>query len=96
MRHGGASPGPWSCWRCRSAITELFWTSGTFLYNVVFQQISDDALAAAQIVNMLEGLFLVGSIGLMAATTALVGREVGRGDGVVRRPGSAGSRRRAR
>ena len=62
-------------------ITELFWTSGTFLYNVVFQQISDDALAAAQIVNMLESLFLVGSIGLMAATTALVGREVGRGDG---------------
>ena len=62
-------------------VTELFWTSGTFLYNVVFQQISDDALAAAQIVNMLEGLFLVGSIGLMAATTALVGREVGRGDG---------------
>jgi putative MATE family efflux protein len=62
-------------------VTELFWTSGTFLYNVVFQQISDDALAAAQIVNMLEGLFLVGSIGLMAATTALVGRDVGRGDG---------------
>lgn len=62
-------------------VTELFWTSGTFLYNVVFQQISDDALAAAQIVNMLEALFLVGSIGLMAATTALVGREVGRGDG---------------
>ena len=62
-------------------ITELFWTSGTFLYNVVFQQISDDALAAAQMVNMLESLFLVGSIGLMAATTALVGREVGRGDG---------------
>jgi putative MATE family efflux protein len=61
-------------------ITELFWTSGTFLYNVVFQQISDDALAAAQIVNMLESLFLVGSIGLMSATTALVGREVGRGD----------------
>ena len=61
-------------------ITELFWTTGTFLYNVVFQQIGDDALAAAQIVNTLEGLFLVGSIGLMAATTALVGRAVGRGD----------------
>ena len=79
-----------SWWRvCRSlvvlalplGVTELFWTSGTFLYNVVFQQIGDDALAAAQIVNMLEALFLVGSIGLMSATTALVGREVGRGDG---------------
>lgn len=61
-------------------VTEFFWTSGTFLYNVVFQQIGDDALAAAQIVNMLEALFLVGSIGLMSATTALVGRDVGRGD----------------
>ncbi len=61
-------------------LTELFWTGGTFLYNVVFQQLGDDALAAAQIVNMLEALFLVGSIGLMSATTALVGREVGRGD----------------
>jgi len=61
-------------------LTELFWTGGTFLYNVVFQQLGDAALAAAQIVNMLEALFLVGSIGLMSATTALVGREVGRGD----------------
>ena len=86
----GAAEGYASWWRVSRAlvvlalplgVTELFWTSGTFLYNVVFQQISDDALAAAQIVNMLEALFLVGSIGLMAATTALVGREVGRGDG---------------
>ncbi|MEO7235036.1 MAG: MATE family efflux transporter [Lapillicoccus sp.] len=63
-------------------LTELFWTGGTFLYNVVFQRLGDAALAAAQIVNMLEALFLVGSIGLMSATTALVGREVGRGDPV--------------
>ncbi len=63
-------------------LTELFWTGGTFLYNVVFQRLGDAALAAAQIVNMLEALFLVGSIGLMSATTALVGREVGRGDAV--------------
>ena len=41
----------------------------------------NDALAAAQIVNMLEALFLVGSIGLMAETTELVGQEVGRGEG---------------
>ncbi|MEO7449351.1 MAG: MATE family efflux transporter [Humibacillus sp.] len=61
-------------------ITELFWTAGTFLYNVVFQQLGDEALAAAQIVTTLEGVFVVGSIGLMAATTTLVGRSVGRGD----------------
>jgi putative MATE family efflux protein len=61
-------------------ITELFWTVGTFLYNVVFQQLGDEPLAAAQIVTTLEGVFIVGSIGLMAATTTLVGRSVGRGD----------------
>ena len=61
-------------------ITELFWTTGTFLYNVVFQRLGDDALAAAQIAATLEGVFIVGSIGLMSATTALVGRSVGRGD----------------
>ena len=62
-------------------LTELFWTSGTFLYNVVFSKLGDAALAAAQIVNTLESVFIVGSIGLMSATTALIGREVGRGDG---------------
>lgn len=61
-------------------VTELFWTVGTFLYNVVFQQLGDAALAAAQIVTTLEGVFVVGSIGLMSATTTLVGRSVGRGD----------------
>ena len=45
--------------------------------------LGDDALAAAQIAATLECVFIVGSIGLMAATTALVGREVGRGDGRV-------------
>lgn len=61
-------------------VTELFWTVGTFLYNVVFQQLGDEALAAAQIVTTLEGVFIVGSIGLMSATTVLVGRSIGRGE----------------
>ncbi|WP_407540199.1 MATE family efflux transporter [Deinococcus radiomollis] len=61
-------------------ITEMAWSGGTFLYNVVFQKLGDGALAAAQIVNTLEGVFIVGSLGLMSATTALVGRSLGRGD----------------
>ena len=61
-------------------ITELFWSGGTFLYNVVFQRLGDEALAAAQIVATLEGVFIVGSIGLMSATTALLGRSLGQGD----------------
>ncbi len=67
------------------AITELLWSAGTFLYNVVAQQLGDDELAAAQIVTTLEGVFMVGSIGLMSATTALVGRSVGEHDA----PGAA-------
>jgi putative MATE family efflux protein len=67
------------------AITELLWSAGTFLYNVVAQQLGDDQLAAAQIVTTLEGVFMVGSVGLMSATTALVGRSVGEHDA----PGAA-------
>ena len=62
------------------AVTELCWSTGTFLYNVVVQRLGDNALAAAQIVNTLEAIFIVGSIGLMSATTALVGRSIGQGD----------------
>ena len=61
-------------------VTSMFWTCGTFLYNVVFQQLGDDALAAAQIVTTLESIFLVVSMGLTISLTSLVGREVGRGD----------------
>lgn len=66
-------------------LTQLFWTTGTFLYNVVLQRLGDEALAAAQIVHTLEGVFIVGSIGLMSATTVLVGRAVGAGDGALAR-----------
>ncbi len=62
------------------AITEFFWTTGTFLYNVVFQKLGTDQLAAAQIAATLEGIFIVGSLGLMSASTALIGRALGGGD----------------
>lgn len=61
-------------------LTEFVWASGTFLYNVVFQQLGDDALAAAQIVVNLEGVFIVGAIGVMTAATALIGKAVGQAD----------------
>ncbi len=61
-------------------LTEFVWASGTFLYNVVFQQLGDDALAAAQITVNLEGVFIVGAIGIMTAATALIGKAVGQGD----------------
>ncbi len=67
------------------ALTELLWSTGTFLYNVIAQRLGDGALAAMQIASTLEGVFIVGSIGLMSATTALVGRSVGEQDA----PGAA-------
>lgn len=76
-------------------ITELFWTLGIFVYNVIFQQLGTDSLAAAQIVASLEGVFVVGSIGLMSAATALIGKAIGEGDAPaarewIRRLGRAG------
>ena len=92
---GWAMPGGWTQWKAvlgplfvfavPLGLTELVWSGGTFLYNVIFQRLGDEALAAAQIVNTLEGVFVVGSIGLMSATTALVGRSLGQGDA----PGAA-------
>ncbi len=67
------------------AITDLAWSTGTFLYGVVFQQLGDEVLAASQIVTTLEGAFFMGSIGLIAATNALVGRAIGAGDATAAR-----------
>jgi len=64
-------------------LTNIFWTTGNFIYNVIAQQISDDALASLQIVWALEAIFIVGSLGLFSAVTALAGRAVGAGDGVL-------------
>lgn len=62
------------------AVTEFLWSSGNFLYNVVFQRLGDGPLAAANIALAVEGVFLIGSIGLMSASTALIGKSIGEGD----------------
>lgn len=62
------------------ALTELVWSFGMYLYNVVFQRLGDEALAAAQIAGTLESVFIVSAFGLMNAATALIGRSLGQGD----------------
>ena len=62
------------------ALTSFFWTSGVFVYNVVVSQIGDEALAAFQIMEAMLSIFIVGSLGLSSALTALVGRAVGAGN----------------
>jgi putative MATE family efflux protein len=61
-------------------LTELVWTIGQFAYGVIVQQISDESLASYNVANSLEGIFIVGSLGLAVAATVLVGRAVGGGD----------------
>lgn len=62
------------------AATEIFYTMGIFFFNVLVGAISDDALAAMQIISGLESVFVVASLGLMSAITALAGHAVGAGD----------------
>jgi putative MATE family efflux protein len=61
-------------------ITEFVWTIGLYLYNVILQRLGDLPLAAGQIANTLEGIFIVASIGLMTAGQTLVSRSVGAND----------------
>ncbi|GGK15054.1 MATE family efflux transporter [Deinococcus malanensis] len=62
------------------AFTEFAWSLGGFLYAAVFARVGTQALAASQIVGTLEGIFIVGSFGLMSAATVLIGRSLGAGD----------------
>jgi putative MATE family efflux protein len=89
------TPGPLAEWKsvlgplvvlaAPMGLTAGFWSTGNFLYNVIVQQLGDAALAASQIVGNLEGIFFVGSLGLMNAVNALVGRAVGAANGVLAR-----------
>ena len=61
-------------------LTELVWTVGLYLYNVILQRLGDLALASGQIATTLEGIFIVASMGLMSAAQMLVGRSIGAQD----------------
>lgn len=63
------------------ALQTTFWTTGNFLYNIVVAQLGDEALAATNILVALENVFIVASLGLISAITALVGRAIGAGEG---------------
>ena len=62
------------------AFTEFAWSLGNFLYAAVFARVGTAALAASQIVGTLEGIFIVGSFGLISAATVFIGRSLGQGD----------------
>ncbi len=61
-------------------ITEIVFSSGVFLYALLFERIGTEQLAVFQIVSAIEGIFLVGILGYHAAATVLVARAVGSGE----------------
>ncbi|MER3553147.1 MAG: MATE family efflux transporter [Meiothermus sp.] len=71
-------------------ITEILFSSGSFLYALLLERVGTQALAVFQIVNTLEGVFITVAIGLNSASTILVGRAIGGRDreGVWRMSGS--------
>jgi putative MATE family efflux protein len=61
------------------ALSEMLWGVSAFLYTVVFTHLGTTALAASQIVMVIENLFIVGASGLAPAAVALIGQAIGAG-----------------
>ena len=61
-------------------VTELFFSSGSFLFALLVERIGTAHLAVYQIVNTLEGVFLMLAVGFNSASTILVSQAIGRSD----------------
>ena len=59
------------------ALSEMLWGTSAFVYVVIFTRISTEALAASQVVTMVENLFIVAASGLAPAAVATVGQSLG-------------------
>jgi putative MATE family efflux protein len=60
-------------------ITEIVFSGGIFLYALLVERIGTAQLAAFQIVNTIEPIFITLSVGLNSAATILVAQAIGRG-----------------
>ena len=61
-------------------MTEVLFSGGLFLYALLVERLGTPELAAHQIVNSWEMLFISASFGLNAAATILVARAIGQAD----------------
>jgi Na+-driven multidrug efflux pump len=57
----------------------MLWGSSAFLYTLVFTRLGTKALAASQIVMVIENLFIVAGSGLAPAAVASIGQVIGAG-----------------
>ena len=58
-------------------LNEGFWALGMVMYSLAYAKIGKDELAAAQIANTIQGIFLVVSMGLANATAIMIGNKIG-------------------
>lgn len=61
-------------------LNELCWGLGVITYSIIYGRMGSSALAAVQIYNTVQNLFLVLVIGMASATVVIIGKEIGRGD----------------
>lgn len=61
-------------------VTELLFSSGTFLFALLVERVGTAQLAVYQIVGTLEGVFLMLAIGFNSASTILVSQFIGQGN----------------
>jgi putative MATE family efflux protein len=58
-------------------LSELLWGISAFAYTVIFGRLGTNALAASQIVMVIESVFIVAAAGLPPAAVAFIGQAIG-------------------
>jgi putative MATE family efflux protein len=59
------------------ALSEMLWGTSACVYTLIFARLGTTALAASQIVMVIENLFIVAASGLAPAAVAFVGQAIG-------------------
>ena len=60
-------------------LNEVFWSLGVTLYTYAYAQLGTEAIAAVQISNTIQNLFMVVAFGLGSASSVMIGNEIGAG-----------------
>ncbi len=58
-------------------LNEGFWAVGTTIYSIAYGKLGADALAAVQITNTVQEIFLVAGLGLGSACSVMIGNKIG-------------------
>lgn len=61
-------------------LNDVFWALGMTMYSAAYARIGTTAIAAIQIANTAQNIFIVISIGLASSCAVMLGNEIGSGD----------------